>query len=67
MNRKPIEVIVCRMGVFHTILRSACTLIFIIHIIYLVNMTLYPDLPDIKNYKKELKDIDFPVSFVICG
>ena len=29
-------------------------------------MTLFPDLPDIKNYKKELKDIDFPVSFVIC-
>ena len=41
-------------------------MIFIIHIIQLGFTTLYPELPDIKSYKKELKDIDFPVSFMVC-
>ena len=54
------------MGRVHTIIKSTCSLIFIIHIIQLGFTTLYPELPDIKSYKKELKDIDFPVSFMVC-
>ena len=38
----------------------------IFHVGNIINNILNPDLPEISVYKKELKDIDFPLSFLIC-
>ena len=45
-----------------TLLVIAC----IIHIGYIVYFILNPDYPIPRQYKKALKDIEFPVSFQIC-
>ena len=52
MTCKPIIVILC--------------LAFIIHVCVLIHNKLNPDIPDIKHYKKDLKEIDFPLAFQIC-
>ena len=41
-------------------------LVFIIHISSIIHGILNPDLPDIRKYKKDLKDIEFPVAFQLC-
>ena len=38
----------------------------ILHIGFIIKDILYPDLPEISIYKQDLKDIEFPVSFIIC-
>ena len=46
----------------HILLICAC----IINLCYVVFNILNPKLPKIKNYKKLLKDIQFPISFEVC-
>ena len=52
MSLKPLAIVLC--------------LAFILHVSILVNNKLYPDLPDIQHYKKDLKEIDFPIAFKFC-
>ena len=40
--------------------------VFIVHITTIVYQDLYPRHPNIKTYSKDLKDIDFPISFKLC-
>ena len=42
------------------------SLIFIVHVILIGYQALYPEIPDIIVYNKDLSDIDFPVVFKIC-
>ena len=42
-------------------------LTFITHISIIINNLLYPDLPTIKHYSKNLEGIDFPIAFRICA
>ena len=39
---------------------------FIIHISYIFYFIVYPTLPEIKNYKKQLNEIEFPIAFQLC-
>ena len=34
---------------------------FIVHISYIFYYIVYPTLPEIKNYKKQLNEIEFPI------
>ena len=40
--------------------------VFIVHITTIVYQDLYPSNPNIKTYSKDLKDIEFPISFKLC-
>ena len=42
-------------------------LICFIHICFISYNILYPELPVIKEYKQDLKDIEFPISFLFCA
>ena len=42
------------------------TMSCIFHVGNIINNILNPDLPEISVYKKELNEIDFPLSFLIC-
>ena len=44
------------------ILLIACA----VHIVWISINIIDPKFPEIRQYKKDLKDIDFPVSFQIC-
>ena len=44
------------------VLISSC----VFHVGNIVNDILNPNLPEISVYKKDLKDIEFPLSFLIC-
>ena len=45
----------------------ACfTIAFVIHISMIVFYKLNPSYPEVKYYKKDLKEIDFPIVFQIC-
>ena len=37
-----------------------------IHICFISYNILYPEFPVIREYKKDLKEIDFPISFIFC-
>ena len=39
---------------------------FMVHISYIFYYIVYPSLPEIKNYKKDLNEIDFPIAFQLC-
>ena len=39
---------------------------FIVHISYIFYYIVYPTLPEIKNYKKQLNEIEFPIAFQLC-
>ena len=49
--------------VLHTILIVSC----IVHVLFICIQMFYPSLPEIRVYKKDLKDIEFPISFRICA
>ena len=49
--------------VANIILALAC----ITHISFILHNLLYPDFPTIKQYSKNLKDIEFPIVFRICA
>ena len=48
---------------FSTIL----SIIFVAHVSYIVYEILYPEYPEIVNYKRDLQDIEFPITFKICA
>ena len=50
-----------------TIIQIFLTLSCIIHVGYILHYILNPELPEIRVYKKHLKDINFPISFLICA
>ena len=50
-----------------TLIQIFLTLSCIIHVGYILHYILYPELPEIKVNKKHLKDINFPISFLICA
>ena len=37
-----------------------------IHVSHIVSNILNPQFPQVRHYKKALKDIEFPISFQIC-
>ena len=43
-----------------------CFIIFIIHISTICYHSIYPDVPEIVVYKKDLSEIEFPLLFRIC-
>ena len=49
--------------VLHTILIVSC----IVHVLFICVQIFHPSLPEIRVYKKDLKDIEFPISFRICA
>ena len=48
------------------IVTAGLCIAFIIQISILMYHRLNPELPEIKYYKKNLKEIDFPIAFQIC-
>ena len=48
------------------LLNILCFLIFIVHISLIGYKSLYPDVPEIVVYKKDLSEIDFPLLIRIC-
>lgn len=48
---------------FHFILTLAC----FIHVLLIGYKMYYPNLPEIKVYKRDLKEIEFPFSFLLCA
>ena len=48
--------------ILHAVLAISCVSHIGINAFY----ELYPDIPSIKQYKKDLGNINFPVSFTIC-
>ena len=59
-----------KMGFFSKRIKIITTIIlfiaFILHLSVLIISKLNPDTPEVKYYKKDLKDIDFPIAFQIC-
>ena len=49
------------------IVNSVFTIVCVIQFFYIFDNLLYPTNPEIKVYEKQLKDIDFPLTFVICA
>ena len=47
----------------YTILSVSC----LVHILFIGNQLLHPNLPETRIYKKHLKEIEFPISFRICA
>ena len=39
---------------------------FFIHVSILIYEKLNPDLPEVKYYKRDLNEIDFPIAFELC-
>ena len=39
---------------------------FFIHVSILIYEKLNPDLPEVKYYKRDLNEIDFPIAFQLC-
>ena len=52
--------------ILYMLLNVLCFFVFIIHISFLGYKSLYPDVPEIIVYKKDLSDISFPLLFRIC-
>ena len=50
-----------------TLIQVFLTLSCMIHVGYIVYYIFNPELPEIRVYKKHLKDINFPISFLICA
>ena len=50
-----------------TLIQIFLTLSCMIHVGYIVYYIFNPELPEIRVYKKHLKDINFPISFLICA
>ena len=48
--------------IMNLVLITAC----FVHLCYLGYYVLYPEYPTIAVYEKDLKDIDFPLSFRLC-
>ena len=53
--------------VVFTFLHGILAVSFLVHISYIGYFIVYPDQPDIKVFKTELKNIDFPLSFFLCA
>ena len=56
-------------SLLHRIVISINTLFVIICLVHISSITyflIYPEFPDIKIYKRDLSDIEFPLSFKIC-
>ena len=51
---------------FYMLLNITFFIVFIIHISILGYKSLYPDVPEIIVYKKDLSEIEFPILFRIC-
>ena len=50
----------------HIIVSLALTVVCMIHVGILLHEELHPKHPSVKKYEKQLKDIDFPLSFKFC-
>ena len=48
-----------------SLVNISLVLICIIHVVSILNTHLYPLYPDVHVYKANLKDIDFPLSFIV--
>ena len=48
------------------ILTCILVVAFGIHVSHIVSNILNPQFPQVRHYKKALKDIEFPISFQIC-
>ena len=48
------------------ILNLIFAIVFFIHVAILGHQRVYPENPSIRVYDKELKDIEFPLSFKLC-
>ena len=56
-------------SLLHKIVISIKTLFVIICLVHISSITyflIYPEFPDIRIYKRDLQDIEFPLSFKIC-
>ena len=49
-----------------SIIQSILVIVCVVHICSIVYFKANPVLPDIMKYKKNIEDIDFPISFIIC-
>ena len=45
---------------------TSLIVIFIAHVGYIIHELIYPEFPEIVNYKKNLNEIEFPIVFKIC-
>ena len=50
-----------------TFLSTSFTIACLIHVAFIGYYIIYPELPDIKIYSKDLKDITFPLVFRLCA
>ena len=48
------------------ILNGFFTIAFLVHIIFIGYSIKYPEHPSVMTYKKDLKDLQFPMTFQIC-
>ena len=46
---------------------TSLIVIFIAHVGYIIHELIYPEFPEIVNYKKNLNEIEFPIVFKICA
>ena len=53
-------------NVLLTALNFVFIVVFIVHVTTIVYQDLNPRHPSIKSYSKDLKDIEFPISFKLC-
>ena len=54
----------CKVGTF---LSTSFTVACIIHVAFIGYNIIFPELPEIKIYSKDLKDIAFPLAFRLCA
>lgn len=50
-----------------TFLNTSFAIACIIHVTFIGYYTIYPELPEIKIYSKDIKDVEFPLVFRICS
>ena len=53
-------------AVINYLINSGLLLVCLIHVGFILISSLFPTLPQIKHYRKSLKDIQFPFLFRIC-
>ena len=46
--------------------RAVMSIIFLAHVSYLLYDIISPEFPEIVNYKKDLNEIEYPITFKIC-
>ena len=52
--------------VLRSVIQIILVIVCIVHICSLVYFNVNPELPNIVKYKKNIEDIEFPLSFILC-